>query len=89
MALEIERRFFVVSEAWQELSVKHEPRDQGYLSEGQGAVVVRVRRSQQHAWLTLKAPTNNPEIRQEFEYTIPRENRRHRNRPSSHMGNKP
>ncbi len=42
MALEIERRFFVVSEAWQELSVKHEQLDQGYLSEGQGAVVVRV-----------------------------------------------
>ena len=71
MALEIERRFFVVSEAWQELSLKHEQLDQGYLSEGQEAVVVRVRRSQQHAWLTLKAPTNNPEIRQEFEYTIP------------------
>jgi Uncharacterized protein conserved in bacteria len=71
MALEIERRFFVVSEAWQELSVKHEQLDQGYLSEGQGAVVVRVRRIQQHAWLTLKAPTNNPEIRQEFEYPIP------------------
>ena len=71
MALEIERRFFVVSEAWQELSIRHEQLDQGYLSEGQAAVVVRVRRSQEHAWLTLKAPTSNPEIRQEFEYTIP------------------
>ena len=71
MALEIERRFFVVSEAWQELSIRHEQLDQGYLSEGQEAVVVRVRRSQEHAWLTLKAPTSNPEIRQEFEYTIP------------------
>ena len=71
MALEIERRFFVVSEAWQELSIRHEQLDQGYLSEGQEAVVVRVRRSQEQAWLTLKAPTSNPEIRQEFEYTIP------------------
>ena len=71
MALEIERRFFVVSEAWQELSIKQEQLDQGYLSEGQEAVVVRVRRSQKQAWLTLKAPTSNPEIRQEFEYPIP------------------
>ena len=71
MALEIERRFFVVSEAWQELSIKQEQLDQGYLSEGHEAVVVRVRRSQQQAWLTLKAPTSNPEIRQEFEYPIP------------------
>ena len=71
MALEIERRFFVVSEAWQELSIKQEQLDQGYLSEGQEAVVVRVRRSQEQAWLTLKAPTSNPEIRQEFEYPIP------------------
>ena len=71
MALEIERRFFVVSEAWQELSVRQEQLDQGYLSAGQEAVVVRVRRSQQQAWLTLKAPTTDPEIRHEFEYTIP------------------
>ena len=63
MALEIERRFFVVSEAWQELSVRQEQLDQGYLSAGQEAVVVRVRRSQQQAWLTLKAPTTDPEIR--------------------------
>ena len=71
MALEIERRFFVASEAWQELSIKQEQLDQGYLSEGQAAVVVRVRRSQEQAWLTLKAHTSNPEIRQEFEYPIP------------------
>ena len=71
MALEIERRFFVVSEAWQELSIKQEQLDQGYLSAGHEAVVVRVRRSQEQAWLTLKAPTSNPEIRQEFEYPIP------------------
>mgnify|MGYP003334992532 FL=1 len=71
MALEIERRFFVVSEAWQELSIKQEQLDQGYLSSGQEAVVVRVRRSQDQAWLTLKAPTTDPEIRHEFEYTIP------------------
>ena len=71
MALEIERRFFVVSEAWQELSIKQEQLDQGYLSARQEAVVVRVRRSQEQAWLTLKAPTSNPEIRQEFEYPIP------------------
>ena len=71
MALEIERRFFVVSEAWQVLSIKKEQLDQGYLSEGKDAVVVRVRRSQDQAWLTLKAPTTDPEIRHEFEYTIP------------------
>ena len=71
MALEIERRFFVVSEAWQGLSIKKEKLDQGYLSEGKDAVVVRVRRSQDQAWLTLKAPTTDPEIRHEFEYTIP------------------
>ena len=34
-------------------------------------MVVRVRRSQEQAWLTLKAPTSNPEIRHEFEYPIP------------------
>ena len=32
MALEIERRFFVASETWQELSIKQEQLDQGYLS---------------------------------------------------------
>ena len=46
-------------------------RDRGYLSAGHEAVVVRVRRSQEQGWLTLKAPTSNPEIRQEFEYAIP------------------
>jgi adenylate cyclase len=71
MALEIERRFFVVSDAWQALSVRHEQLDQGYLSQGKEGVIVRVRRSEEQAWLTLKAPTNNPEIRHEFEYTIP------------------
>ena len=71
MALEIERRFFVVSEAWKGLSIKQEQLDQGYLSEGKDAVVVRVRRSEDQAWLTLKAPTTDPEIRHEFEYTIP------------------
>jgi len=71
MALEIERRFFVVSDAWQALEVRQEQLAQGYLSEGPDAVVVRVRRSREQAWLTLKAPTSNPEIRQEFEYAIP------------------
>ena len=71
MALEIERRFFVLSDAWQALSVRHEQLDQGYLSQGKEGVIVRVRRSEEQAWLTLKAPTNNPEIRHEFEYTIP------------------
>ena len=71
MALEIERRFFVCSEAWRELVTRSEQLDQGYLSQGGQGVTVRVRSAGDRAWLTLKAATDDPEVRQEFEYPIP------------------
>ncbi|MEB3176078.1 MAG: CYTH domain-containing protein, partial [Synechococcus sp.] len=71
MALEIERRFFVCSEAWRELVQRSEQLDQGYLSQGGQGVTVRVRSAGDQAWLTLKASTADPEVRQEFEYAIP------------------
>ena len=71
MALEIERRFFVSSDAWRALVTRSEQLDQGYLSQGGQGITVRVRSAGDRAWLTLKAATADPEVRQEFEYPIP------------------
>ena len=82
MALEIERRFLVISPAWRRHVAWQRQLQQGYLSQGGDALTLRVRISSAPpqspaAWLTLKArPTQcegGPDglVRQEFEYPIP------------------
>jgi len=66
--MEIERKFLVVGEPWHDAERSSALR-QGYLS-SRGPLSVRVRRSQDAAWLTLKGPTTNWS-REEFEYAIP------------------
>lgn len=71
MAQEIERRFLVGSNDWQSLVHRSEPLVQGYLSQGKEGFTVRVRQGSSQAWLTLKAPTADPIVRHEFEYSLP------------------
>lgn len=82
MALEIERRFLVVSPAWSCHVAWQRQLQQGYLSQGGDALTLRVRISSgppqpPAAWLTLKAPPPQAQggvdglVRQEFEYPIP------------------
>ena len=67
MALEIERRFLVASDAWRSLAGPAQPLRQGYLASSEKGVTVRMRiRDDQHAWLTLKAPAAGI-ARHEFE----------------------
>ncbi|KMN83317.1 adenylate cyclase [Chromobacterium sp. LK11] len=68
MAVEIERRFVVVGDAWRGLAPGVQYR-QGYLSvEKERTVRVRVVGDQ--AWLTLKSNISNVS-RHEFEYPVP------------------
>ncbi|MCS3803271.1 CYTH domain-containing protein [Chromobacterium alkanivorans] len=68
MAVEIERRFIVVGDAWRGLAPGVQYR-QGYLSvEKERTVRVRVVGDQ--AWLTLKSNISNVS-RHEFEYPVP------------------
>lgn len=68
MAVEIERRFIVVGDAWRGLAPGVQYR-QGYLSvEKERTVRVRVVGNQ--AWLTLKSNISNVS-RHEFEYPVP------------------
>ena len=66
--MEIERKFRVVGTPWQSLAPGSRYR-QGYLAEARG-VVVRVRVSENKAWLAVKGPTRGIS-REEFEYAIP------------------
>jgi len=71
MALEIERRFLVASDAWRSLAGPAQPLRQGYLASSEKGVTVRMRiRDDQQAWLTLKAPAAGI-ARHEFEYPLP------------------
>lgn len=73
MGIEIERRFLVKPEAWQQrqhcLDGKGVKITQGYLCMGENAVV-RVRIVEDRAWITLKSRIA-PATRYEFEYSIP------------------
>jgi CYTH domain-containing protein len=71
MALEIERRFFVIADGWQELVQRSEYLQQGYLSMGKTDFSVRVRCNADQAWLTIKAPTTDLMVRHEFELAMP------------------
>lgn len=68
MGSEIERKFLVEGEAWRDEVVDSEMLVQGYLTVDRG-ITVRVRRSGNHAWLTIKGPAQGL-TRAEFEYDI-------------------
>ena len=68
MAIEIERKFLVKSDAWRKGVVSRTLMKQGYL--GGGASTVRVRQTDTAAFLTIKGKANGI-ARTEFEYEIP------------------
>ena len=69
MAVEIERKFLVVSDAWRRMADAGRPLRQGYVSH-EGHASVRVRLSGDQAWLTVKSARAGM-VRDEFEYAIP------------------
>lgn len=69
MALEIERKFLVRSDAWRHEVQSRELLRQGYLSSDSGCSI-RVRITGEQAWLNLKAKRSGM-TRLEFEYSIP------------------
>ena len=69
MPLEIERKFLVATDAWKRDIVKSEYFRDGLIARfGDGKV--RVRLTNNSAWLTIKGPRNGIS-RLEFEYEIP------------------
>lgn len=71
MALEIERKFLLRSEAWRALARSRVLMRQGYLSSNNHSSI-RVRIAGDDAWLNLKAKRST-RTRLEFEYPIPRD----------------
>jgi CYTH domain-containing protein len=73
MALEIERRFLVASEAWRPHVRWSRNLQQGYLAGSADGLTLRVRSDGLGAaWLTLKYPASGI-ARHEFEYAIPQQ----------------
>lgn len=76
MALEIERKYRVVSDAWRALAHASERLEQGYLAgsaalyTGATKCIVRVRASDTRGWITIKSDEDGI-VRQEFEFDIP------------------
>jgi adenylate cyclase len=68
MAIEIERKFLLASDAWRTQVSRSIPMDQGYL--GGERASVRVRVAGDAAWLNIKARQRGS-ARLEFEYAIP------------------
>lgn len=81
MAIEVERKFLVVGDAWREMAHEVLPMAQGYLNDSasldSGAMrsSIRVRISSERAWLNIKSAEAGPS-RQEFEYPVPVEDAR-------------
>ena len=69
MAIEIERKFLLVSDAWRALISRSETFRQGYLSNTKRASV-RVRIADDMATLNIKGMTLGVQ-RAEYEYTLP------------------
>lgn len=69
MALEVEHKFLLSSDDWRQQVERSVFYRQGYLS-GSPLSSVRVRVSDDHAWLNIKSATIGSH-RQEFEYEIP------------------
>lgn len=70
MAVEIERKFLVTSDAWREAATSVNLFRQGYLSSSGSSATVRVRCLPTRAFLTVKGPRDGF-VRAEFEYEIP------------------
>jgi adenylate cyclase len=71
MALEIERKFLVTSDAWRAQARSRELLRQGYLQSGESSSI-RVRTAGDKAWLNIKAKRSGM-TRLEYEYPIPRQ----------------
>jgi adenylate cyclase len=71
MGKEIERKFIVTNDSWQESVKKKSIFSQGYISHS-GNCTVRIRISEDNAWLTVKGDADNI-TRSEFEYNIPKD----------------
>lgn len=69
MAIEIERKFLVISDLWRQNIRREIPMRQGYFETAPGATV-RVRLQGERAVFTIKGPTRGI-ARAEFEYEIP------------------
>lgn len=69
MALEIEHKFLVTNNSWRQAVKSYTKYKQGYLS-SQPTSSIRVRISDQNAWLNIKSATIG-NSRLEFEYEIP------------------
>jgi len=69
MGQEIERKFLVANNQWQEWVSRSLDMVQGYLAEA-GKVSVRVRVAGDQAWLTIKSATQGM-TRLEYEYPVP------------------
>lgn len=71
MAIEIERKFLVVGDAWKPVVTRTDAMTQGYLAGPPAArCSVRVRTCGQDAWLNIKSASDGI-CRDEFEYRIP------------------
>lgn len=74
MTIEIERKFLLNDDAWRTQVQRSEAMAQGYLTPAQAShgerASVRVRISDQQAWLNIKSRDAGP-MRQEFEYPVP------------------
>jgi len=68
MPVEIERKFLVISDAWRDTAGPGERLEQAYVAQEDHASV-RVRLSEDRAWLTLKSARSGI-IRDEFEYEV-------------------
>jgi adenylate cyclase len=71
MAIEIERKFLVVGDAWRAAVARSEPMQQGYLAGPPAArCSVRVRIAGTEAFLNIKSATPGV-VRDEYEYPLP------------------
>lgn len=70
MAIEIERKFLVRSDAWRSEAYLRETIRPSYLAITE-ALTIRVRVIDDSAWITIKSKADGP-TRDEFEYAIPR-----------------
>lgn len=71
MGLEIERKFLVADDGWKKHTlVKKTPIEQGYFSTGDNTSVIRIRVTNEQAFMTIKS-NHRGMTRKEFEYEIP------------------
>ena len=69
MGVEIERKFLVKDDSWRSAVTETIPMEQGYI--GAAGATVRIRRSGDRAWITLKGRSPDGLRRSEYEYPIP------------------